>query len=159
LHCVLIIYFRNNRAFGVPDDDDAFETVASDLMPPNESRIWNNAIMELGGVACGKTPRCDVAGCPWREWCHAYETGDFTAPDVPSQPSFEGSRRQFRGRVIETLGEYDKLELSELGPRIRVDYGGDTGREWLRELVTDLADDGLVAVDETGDKVCVSLRE
>ncbi|MFB6233330.1 MAG: A/G-specific adenine glycosylase, partial [Haloarculaceae archaeon] len=147
------------RAFNVPDDDAAFERVASDLMPEGDSRVWNNAIMELGGVACEKTPRCDVAGCPWREWCHAYETGDFTAPDVPTQPSFEGSRRQFRGRVIETLGEYDDLPLSELGPRIRVDYGGDTGREWLRDLVADLADDGLVTVDDAGDEVRVRLRE
>ncbi|PHQ45206.1 adenine glycosylase, partial [Halorubrum sp. C3] len=85
------------RAFDVPDDDDAFERVASQLMPAGESRVWNNVIMELGGVACGKKPRCDEAGCPWREWCHAYQTGDFTAPDVPEQPSFEGSRRQFRG--------------------------------------------------------------
>ena len=147
------------RAFGVPDDDTEFEAVAGDLMPEGKSRIWNNAIMELGGVACGKTPRCDVAGCPWREWCHAYETGDFTAPDVPTQPSFEGSRRQFRGRVINTLGEYDELPLSKLGPRIRVDYGGETGREWLRELVADLADDGLVDTEETDDGLCVSLRE
>ena len=147
------------RAFDVPDDDAEFERVASDLMPEGDSRVWNNAIMELGGVACEKTPRCDVAGCPWREWCHAYETGDFTAPDVPTQPSFEGSRRQFRGRVIETLGEYDDLPLSELGPRIRVDYGGDTGREWLRDLVADLADDGLVTVDDAGDEVRVRLRE
>ena len=147
------------RAFDVPDDDAEFERVASDLMPEGKSRVWNNAIMELGGVACGKTPRCDVAGCPWREWCHAYETGDFTAPDVPTQPSFEGSRRQFRGRVIETLGEYDDLPLSELGPRIRVDYGGDTGRGWLRGLVADLANDGLVTVDDAGDEVRVSLRE
>ena len=147
------------RAFDVPDNDTEFEDVANDLMPEGESRVWNNAIMELGGVACEKTPRCDVAGCPWREWCHAYETGDFTAPDVPTQPSFEGSRRQFRGRVIETLGEYDDLPLSELGPRIRVDYGGDTGREWLRDLVGDLADDGLVTVDDAGDEVRVRLRE
>mgnify|MGYP002761185229 FL=1 len=147
------------RAFNVPDDDDSFETVASELMPAGESRVWNNAMMELGGVACGKTPRCDVAGCPFREWCQAYKTGDFTAPDVPSQPSFEGSRRQFRGRVINTLGEYDTLPLSELGPRIRVDYGGDTGRGWLRELVGDLADDGLVAVDDSGDEIRVSLQE
>ncbi|ESS08156.1 MAG: A/G-specific DNA-adenine glycosylase [uncultured archaeon A07HN63] len=147
------------RAFDVPDDDTEFERVASDLMPDGQSRVWNNAIMELGGVACEKTPRCDVAGCPWRRWCDAYETGDFTAPDVQSQPSFEGSRRQFRGRVIETLGEYDDLPLSELGPRIRVDYGGDTGREWLRDLVADLADDGLVTVDDAGDEVRVRLRE
>jgi A/G-specific adenine glycosylase len=118
--------------------------------------------MELGGVACEKTPRCDEAGCPWRRWCHAYEVGDFTAPDVPTQPSFEGSRRQFRGRVVRTLGEYDELPLDELGPRIRVDYApdGEYGREWLRGLVEDLAGEGLLNVrdDDCDDRVVVSLR-
>jgi A/G-specific adenine glycosylase len=117
--------------------------------------------MELGGVACEKRPRCDEAGCPWRRWCRAYETGDFTAPDVPTQPSFEGSRRQFRGRVVRTLGEYDALPLDELGPRVRVDYApdGEHGREWLRGLVSDLADDGLVELTETGGDVVVELHD
>ncbi|ELZ32095.1 HhH-GPD family protein [Halorubrum distributum JCM 9100] len=99
-----MINIHNHRAFDV-SDDDAFERVASRLMPAVESRVRNNAVMEFGGVACGKSPRCDEAGCPWREWCHAYQTGDFTAPDVPEQPSFEGSRRQFRGRIVRLLGE------------------------------------------------------
>ncbi|MFB6096237.1 MAG: A/G-specific adenine glycosylase [Haloferacaceae archaeon] len=164
------------RAFDVEDDDGEFETLAAALMPPGESRVWNNAIMELGGVACGKKPRCDEAGCPWRRWCHAYETGDFTAPDVPEQPEFEGSRRQMRGRVVRTLGEYDELALDELGPRVRVDYApeGEYGRAWLRGLVEDLAADGLVAVrvadaderggdrtdvgDEDDESLLVSLR-
>ncbi|QKG93163.1 A/G-specific adenine glycosylase [Halorubrum sp. SS7] len=148
------------RAFDAPDDDDAFERIASALMPAGESRVWNNAVMELGGVACGKKPRCDEAGCPWREWCHAYQTGDFTAPDVPEQPSFEGSRRQFRGRIVRLLGEHEEMELDALGHRIRVDYApdGDHGREWLRGLVDDLADDGLVEADASGDGVVVSLR-
>jgi len=149
------------RAFGVPDDDAAFERAAGELMPPGESRVWNNAIMELGGVACQQRPRCDEAGCPWRRWCDAYETGDFTAPDVPTQPSFEGSRRQFRGRVVRVLGEGDALSLDELGPRIRVDYtpDGAYGREWLRELLAGLVDDGLVDVEEHDDDVVASLRE
>jgi len=141
------------RAFDVPDEDAAFEDAAQRLMPEGESEVWNNAIMELGGVACEKTPDCDGAQCPWREWCAAYQSGDFTAPDVPTQPTFEGSRRQFRGRVISVLNEYDVIGLDELGPRVRVDYapGGDHGREWLRGLVGDLADDGLVAVTDTDD--------
>ena len=138
------------RAFGVPDDDGEFERVANDLMPSGESRVWNNAVMELGGVVCGTAPRCDEAGCPWREWCEAYESGDFTAPDVPTQPSFEGSRRQMRGRVISVLREYDELALSQLGPRIRVDYGGEYGEAWLRDLLADLADDELVETAEDG---------
>ena len=164
---------RSYRAFNVADDDDdAFAAIASELMPAGRSRVWNNAVMELGGVACRKTPRCDEAGCPWREWCHAYETGDFTAPDVPTQPEFEGSRRQMRGRVISTLKEYDELPLDELGPRVRVDYApdgvlaegegsseegnesdGKYSREWLRGLLEDLADDGLVEVEDRGDTV------
>jgi A/G-specific adenine glycosylase len=139
------------RAFDLPDDDAAFEAAAGELMPEGESRVWNNAVMELGGVACEKTPACDEAACPWREWCHAYRTGDFTAPDVPTQPSFEGSRRQFRGRVVSALKEYDELPLSKLGPRVRVDYGGDDGAEWLRDLLADLERDGLVEVERRED--------
>ena len=148
------------RAFDTPDEDDAFEAAATELMPEGESRVWNNAIMELGGVACTKSPSCDETGCPWRRWCHAYETGDFTAPDVPEQPSFEGSRRQFRGRVVRVLGELDEVELDDLGHRIRVDYApdGEHGREWLRGLVADLADDGLVTIDESVEHPTVSLR-
>jgi A/G-specific adenine glycosylase len=141
-------------------DDPDYETVANALMPAGESRIWNNAIMELGGVACGKKPRCDEASCPWREWCHAYQTGDFTAPDVPTQPSFEGSRRQFRGRIVRLLGEHDEMDLDTLGHRIRVDYtpDGEHGREWLRGLLSDLADDGLVKIEERDDQITTRLQ-
>ncbi|WP_277541486.1 HhH-GPD family protein [Haloarcula laminariae] len=148
------------RAFDVPDDDDDFEATAQRLMPAGRSEVWNNAIMELGGVACEKTPDCDGAQCPWREWCSAHQSGDFTAPDVPTQPEFEGSRRQFRGRVISVLNEYDELALDELGPRVRVDYApdGEYGREWLRGLLSDLADDELVAVTDDGGEPVASLR-
>lgn len=131
-----------------------YEAVANALMPAGESRVWNNAIMELGGTVCEQRPRCDERGCPWREWCHAYATGDFTAPDVPTQPAFEGSRRQFRGRVVRALGEHEQLALDELGPKVRVDYtpDGTHGREWLRGILEDLADDGLVALDRETDE-------
>ena len=152
--------FFHYRAFGVPDDDAAFEEAANDLMPDGESRVWNNAVMELGGVACEKTPACDDAACPWREWCHAYETGDFTAPDVPTQPSFEGSRRQFRGRIVSALQDTEALDLDALGPKVRVDYvpDGEYGREWLKGLLSDLADDGLVETGERDGETVARLR-
>jgi A/G-specific adenine glycosylase len=149
------------RAYGVPDEDAAFERVANALMPAGESRIWNNAVMELGATVCGQTPECER--CPWREWCHALETGDFTAPDVPTQPSFEGSRRQMRGRVVSALGEEESIAVDALGHRIRVDYSpngdGDADRSWLRGLLDDLADDGLVTLEGDGSGTEVSLRE
>jgi A/G-specific adenine glycosylase len=148
------------RALDVPDEADTFEGVANELMPEGRSRVWNNAIMELGGVACGKTPRCDAASCPWREWCSAYASGDFTAPDVPEQPDFEGSRRQFRGRVIRALQSSGPLGIDDLGPRVRVDYTPDSdgagSRAWLRDLLADLEADGLIEV-ETGDETVARL--
>jgi A/G-specific adenine glycosylase len=131
----------------VPDDEAAFETVANWLLPA-DTRTWNNAIMELGGTVCEKTPACEA--CPWREWCHAFETGDFSAPDVPTQSPFEGSRRQMRGRVIDALRDGDAIDIDRLGHTVRVDYApdGEYGREWLRGLLADLEADGLVTVDE-----------
>lgn len=55
-----------------------------------------------------------------------------------------------RGRVVNALGNGDALTLDELGPRVRVDYtpDGQYGREWLRDLLRDLANDGLVELKD-----------
>lgn len=144
------------RAFGVPDDEEAFRETANELLPAGESRRWNNAMMELGAMVCTRAPRCDEEPCPWRRDCQGYHAGDFTAPDVVSQPDFVGSRRQYRGRIVRALREHDELELDDLGQVVRGDYtpDGEHGREWLSGIVRDLVDDGLVELDEgTGSAV------
>lgn len=148
------------RAFDIADNDEAFGTAAEWLLPEDRSGEWNNAIMELGGVVCTQTPRCDAEPCPWREWCQAYATGDFTAPDVPTQPTFEGSRRQTRGRILRALANHGEMEIDELGVRVRVDYApeGDSGRQWLRGVLDDLTDDDLVEIIETESSTRVKLK-
>jgi A/G-specific adenine glycosylase len=53
------------------------------------------------------------------------------------------------------------MPLDELGPKVRVDYApdGEHGREWLRELLADLDDDGLVAVERRDGEEVARLRE
>ncbi|MFW5974423.1 MAG: A/G-specific adenine glycosylase, partial [Natrialbaceae archaeon] len=55
--------------------------------------------------------------------------------------------------------EYDELGVDDLGHRIRVDYApdGEYGREWLVGLLSDLADDGLVALDDDGEETLARL--
>jgi A/G-specific adenine glycosylase len=66
-----------------------------------------------------------------------------------------------RGRVVRALGEHDQLSLDDIGPKVRVDYApeGEYGREWLRGLLADLADDGLVEVGERDGETVARLRD
>jgi len=65
-----------------------------------------------------------------------------------------------RGRVVGALREHGELDLDELGPKVRVDYApdGQHGREWLRGLLSDLADDGLVEREERDGNTAARLR-
>jgi A/G-specific adenine glycosylase len=64
-----------------------------------------------------------------------------------------------RGRIIGALGEHGEMRLDTLGHRVRVDYtpDGEYGREWLRDLLSDLADDGLVEIEESGEETIARL--
>jgi A/G-specific adenine glycosylase len=52
------------------------------------------------------------------------------------------------------------MDLDTLGHRIRVDYtpDGEHGREWLRDLLSDLSDDGLVQVEEEDGQITARLQ-
>lgn len=148
------------RAFDVPDDETEMDATANKLMPTDDSRTWNNAIMELGGLVCTSTPHCDERTCPWRRWCAAYRTGDFSAPDVAAQTTFDGSRRQYRGRIIRALATEGPLQIDRLGRIIRVDYEGqEADRKWLSTVLRDLENDGLVSLVPPDDPDYAQLAE
>ena len=65
-----------------------------------------------------------------------------------------------RGRVVSVLREYGKSPIDDLGRRVRVDYapGGEYGREWLRELLSDLESDGLVTTTGADGETVARLR-
>jgi A/G-specific adenine glycosylase len=47
---------------------------AADLLPPGEARVFNQALMDLGGLICTpKNPACD--SCPVAEFCAALKAG------------------------------------------------------------------------------------
>lgn len=56
------------------------DTVAA-LMPPEESRAFTQALMELGALVCAKNPRCEL--CPLRDFCEARRLGVAKERPVP----------------------------------------------------------------------------
>ena len=142
------------------DDPPDYDAVADALFPPDRSREWNNAVMELGATTCTTEPACEE--CPWQSWCRANSSGDFRAPDVPTQAAFDGSRRQYRGRIVRALSPGEPRALDAIGRSVRVDYDpeGEFGRDWLRDLLEDLAADGLVVIEaDDADTTLVRLAD
>lgn len=76
------------------------------LLPddPDEARLMNAGLMELGQTVCvARTPRCDAcpiaALCAWRAAGHPAYDG----PRAPRQARFEGSDRHVRGLILREL--------------------------------------------------------
>ena len=89
--------------------------------------------MDLGATICRPRPLCDR--CPVREWCRAAPEWAILPPDAPrptkSQGTWEGSNRQYRGRILRALGALppgEALPLPLLGARVRDGYSERTRR-------------------------------
>lgn len=94
--------------------DQELKAFHRSIFPEERSRIWNNAIMELGAEVCVEgTPRCRE--CPLREDCTAWQRKDFATPDIQSQSKFEGSWRSYRAKLLKLLmnGALTRDELAE----------------------------------------------
>jgi A/G-specific adenine glycosylase len=116
------------------------QQLADSLVPSGRSWLWNQALMEIGAVACvARVPRCSL--CPLQRRCRWNAAGQ-PAPDpgrnVASPEPFVGSDRQGRGRLVEAL------RGGPLSPKALADVAGwphDPGR--ARRVACDLVRDGL----------------
>lgn len=118
-------------------EDDELRAVHERLFPPERSRVWNNAIMELGALVCTSgTPECRA--CPWREACTAWQRQDFATPETRSQSDFEGSWRSYRSALLKELMD-GPLAVDEVAEAVDLPEEHDP-----RELVEELAGEGMV---------------
>jgi A/G-specific adenine glycosylase len=140
---------------------------AEAILPAGRAYAWNQALMDLGATICtSRSP--DHAACPLALQCtgRALLAGDSAAPRVAEKRAaykvalpFEQTTRYFRGRIVAAcrdLAPGATLGLDDLGRSLRADFGPEH-LAWVAGLVEGLRRDGLVAVDETGGEVRVSL--
>jgi A/G-specific adenine glycosylase len=76
---------------------------AERLLPRGKAAHWNPALMDYGARVCTPRPHCDV--CVVSRWCAArprFEAGERATP-IRAQGAFDGSDRQWRGRIMRHL--------------------------------------------------------
>jgi A/G-specific adenine glycosylase len=136
-------------------------SLAGEVLPPGRAYDWNQALMDLGATTCTHDkPLCLI--CPLQAHCQAFPSIRTAPPALPvalgeprsrwKEEPFVGSRRYYRGRIVERLRALtggETMELSTLGSSIKSDYG-EADADWLRGLVDDLATDGLLRVAHDG---------
>ncbi|MEM8902165.1 MAG: A/G-specific adenine glycosylase [Actinomycetota bacterium] len=118
------------------------------LVPAGEGWAWNQAVLDLGAMVCGKrVAACDR--CPVRSTC-AWRGGPGDDPAEGSaavsgrQAPFEGSDRQARGRLLAALAE---------GP-VRADRFAavvDRDAATADRLAATLVEEGLVEWGDVGE--------
>jgi A/G-specific adenine glycosylase len=122
---------------------------AGQLMSRRAPARWNQAMMDLGGLVCtSRSPKCAV--CPLARWCRsrpffATKRVAETRARYRAQPPFHGSRRYYRGRIVQALRELPpraSLSPPELSDRLPHRDGLDETK--LAELIESLRRDGLV---------------
>jgi A/G-specific adenine glycosylase len=85
---------------------------ADDLVPPGDGWAWNQVLMDVGATVCRPAPRCGE--CPVARACVWHRAGR-PDPDPAigsagvstTQPRYDGSARQARGRVLHALAHGD----------------------------------------------------
>lgn len=85
----------------------AVGALAERLLPPGQSARWNPALMDYGARVCTPRPRCDA--CVVATLCAArprFAAGERAEP-VRAQARFEGSDREWRGRLMQALRDHE----------------------------------------------------
>lgn len=139
------------RWHGRPLKPREAQAAADAAVAPGEVWAWNQAMLDLGATRCRpRSPRCDE--CPVAAWC-GWAAAGWPEPDPAvgsagvsgGQPTFEGSDRQGRGRLVDALrgGPVRRSELATAAG-----WPGDPER--AERVAATLVDDGLAVVDAVG---------
>ena len=134
----------------------ALRRAAADLLPVGQAYAWNQAMMDLGATVCtAAAPRC--GDCPFAVVCAFALKGGEVAGQTRGRPParkieapFVGSRRYYRGRVVDWLRALppgESTDFAGLGAAIK-DGFSESDQPWLAALLAELEGDGLARVED-----------
>jgi A/G-specific adenine glycosylase len=149
-------------AYGtIPPAKREIEGLAASWLPAQHASDWHQALMDVGATVCTVSrPRC--AECPLQQHCKAAsslrdapsrELAESSVPYSPKQSPFKGSSRYYRGRAVAALASLpsgENLSLDDLGRRLLKNYDPAAHGNWLRTMLEQLQQDGLVHLESGG---------
>ncbi len=138
--------------------DDRLVLPAAEAVLPADAYAWHQALMDLGATVCvSRKPRC--AACPLLTHCAAQavlaqplmHVAEPRATYRTKEAPFRGSRRYYRGRIVEALRSLPPavgMAIPALQAHLTALGAGLTAPK-LDTIIAGLVKDGLVVVETT----------
>jgi A/G-specific adenine glycosylase len=123
------------------------ERLADQVVPAQHAYPWNQALMDLGATLCrARGPLC--LACPLVGVCQGPTSPSPTRAASPAAEKFHGSRRYYRGRLVEALRSLPHGQSMALSDLVAAVAAPDDALR-VADLARQLASDGLLALDAT----------
>lgn len=121
------------------------DALAQEMFPKEDSRTWNNAIMDFGATVCtAASPSCRI--CPFSQSCKAYGVAKDSSTVVliaaKPQSQFAGSTRYYRGQLLKILKREKAVHVSALVALWKKEAG------WVQTLTETMLKEGLIEMHD-----------
>jgi len=142
------------KPFSDVRDDEQLAPLADTFLPKRGAYYdVPQAIFDLAGMICTKTPDC--AHCPLKQSCLAraqFESGSVIIPKRSIAIAKERHHRDkphpdriYRGRILKLVREEKKVSLDTIGPQIDTSYKSQLDKLWIEAMIDRLIKDGLLS--------------
>ena len=122
------------RFFGIKDPKSFIEENEKFILKNIQSRKFNQALMDFGSKICrSKNPLCNI--CLLEPNCKK-----FFQDTKYVQPTFKGSDREIRGKIIKYLINNENVEISTLNKTLKINGSK------INPIINKLADEGMVNI-------------
>ncbi len=132
---------------------DEIHAIDFAILPKRSSRIWHEALMDLGATICTKrNPHCDK--CPVAEFCASANKMQ-TATIVRKTTEtivFNEPKRIWRGRVLKLIASHHRISLTEIADFLSSTYKIKSSLfiEFIEEMLSTLTTEGFCKKDSSG---------
>lgn len=142
-----------NIPFATLKNDEAIRAHTDNFLP-TRGQYWDvpQAIFDLATMICTKNPNC--VDCPMRNHCPmatAFMNNEIEIPKRATKKPTERIHaeknhpdRIYRGRILKLIREHGRTHIRSIGPEIDPTYDPIADEQWIDDMCTRLANDGLL---------------
>ncbi|MEI8134390.1 MAG: hypothetical protein WCH46_04820 [bacterium] len=138
-----------SRIFSKMQDQNAIfpreevQRIAEVMLPPRNSRLWHEALMDFGATVCTKrNPKC--SDCPLKQDCKSANLPSAKNVTKNNEPQYFGKpKRIWRGIILRTIVDHERITLKKIIRRLEIDDEDSKVKTFVKSILEELIHEGF----------------